>query len=43
MSCIEEFAYRMGFIDDDQVRYLAEPLCKNGYGKYLLQIIKEET
>jgi glucose-1-phosphate thymidylyltransferase len=43
MSCIEEFAYRMGFIDDDQVRYLAEPLCKNGYGQYLLQIIKEET
>lgn len=41
MACIEEVAYRMGFIDADQVRALAEPLSKNGYGEYLLEIVKE--
>lgn len=42
MACIEEVAYRMGFIDADQVRALAEPLAKNGYGEYLLEIVKEK-
>jgi glucose-1-phosphate thymidylyltransferase len=41
VACIEEIAYRMGYIDVDQVRKLAEPLAKNGYGEYLLQIINE--
>lgn len=43
VACIEEVAYRMGYIDADQVRRLAEPLHKNGYGQYLLQIIADET
>lgn len=41
MACVEEVAYRMGFIDADQVRALAGPLSKNGYGEYLLEIVKE--
>jgi len=41
VACIEEIAYRMGYISAEQVRRLAEPLCKNGYGPYLLQIIEE--
>ncbi len=42
MACIEEVAYRMGYIDAERVRSLAEPLRKNGYGKYLLQIVNEQ-
>jgi glucose-1-phosphate thymidylyltransferase len=42
VACIEEVAYRMGYIDANQVRKLAEPLSKNGYGKYLLEIIDEK-
>ena len=42
VACIEEVAYRMGYIDADQVRRLAEPLQKNEYGQYLLQIISED-
>ncbi len=41
VACIEEVAYRMGYIDEERVRSLAEPLSKNGYGKYLLQIVSE--
>ena len=41
VACIEEIAYRMGYIDAVQLRRLAEPLRKNGYGKYLLQIVEE--
>jgi len=43
VACVEEVAYRMGFIDSDQVCRLAEPLSKNGYGQYLLQIVKEKN
>ncbi len=42
VACIEEIAYRMGYIDVDQVHKLAVSLAKNGYGQYLLQIIDEE-
>ena len=42
VACVEEIAYRMGYIDSNQVRKLAEPLYKNGYGQYLLQIINEK-
>lgn len=38
VGCIEEVAYRMGFIDTDQLRRLASPLEKSGYGRYLLDI-----
>lgn len=40
ISNIEEIAYRMGFIDADQLRKLAEPLRKSGYGEYLLNLLK---
>ena len=36
ISCPEEIAWRMGFIDDNQLEALAEPLKKSGYGQYLL-------
>ena len=36
ISCIEEIAWKMGFIDAEQLRKLAEPLLKSGYGQYLL-------
>ena len=39
ISCIEEIAYKKGFIDKDQLRKVAEPLVKSGYGQYLLDII----
>jgi glucose-1-phosphate thymidylyltransferase len=40
VGCIEEVAYRMGFIDDTQLRTIAEPLRKSGYGEYLLKLLK---
>jgi glucose-1-phosphate thymidylyltransferase len=40
VACLEEIAYRMKYINAEQVRKLAEPLKKNGYGKYLLNLIK---
>lgn len=39
IGCIEEAAWRQGFIDDDQLRELAEPLEKSGYGQYLVQLV----
>ena len=41
VACLEEIAYRMNYIDFDQVKKLAEPLRKNGYGQYLLDIVKK--
>ena len=38
VGCIEEVAYRMGFVDAGQLRRLAGPLEKSGYGRYLLDI-----
>lgn len=40
IGCIEEIAYRMKFIDKDQLCEIAKPLVKSGYGQYLLNIIK---
>ena len=40
ISCIEEIAYKKGFIDSEQLIKLAEPLSKNQYGEYLLNLIK---
>ncbi len=42
LACLEEIAYRMGYIDRGQLARLAEPLAKNGYGQYLLRIVEEE-
>ena len=39
IGCIEEAAYRSGFIDKKQLKKLAQPLLKSGYGNYLLKII----
>lgn len=40
VGCIEEVAYRMGFISADELRDLATPLVKSGYGEYLLNFIR---
>ena len=41
IGCLEEIAYRMEYIDAEQVKKLAQPLIKNDYGKYLLKMIKK--
>jgi glucose-1-phosphate thymidylyltransferase len=41
IGCIEEVAYRMNFIDRDQVEKIAQPLVKSGYGQYLLNMIND--
>jgi glucose-1-phosphate thymidylyltransferase len=41
IACIEEIAYRMGFIDATQLERLAIPLMQSGYGNYLLQVASE--
>ena len=40
IGCIEEAAYKMGLIDNNQLRLLAQPLLKSGYGNYLLSLLK---
>jgi glucose-1-phosphate thymidylyltransferase len=42
VACLEEIAYKMGYISAEQVRVLAEPLKKNGYGQYLLNLVAEK-
>ena len=41
IGCIEEIAYRQKFIDSDQLKELAAPLIKSGYGAYLMNLIKD--
>jgi glucose-1-phosphate thymidylyltransferase len=41
VACPEEIAFRTGWIGSEQVEKLAKPLAKNGYGQYLLNILKE--
>lgn len=41
VACLEEIAYRMGYINNDQLTKLAEPLRKNQYGQYLLRLANE--
>jgi glucose-1-phosphate thymidylyltransferase len=43
VACPEEIAYRQGWINAEQVQRLAEPLKKNGYGQYLLSMLKESV
>ena len=43
ISCPEEIAYRMGYITADQLLRNAEPLKKNGYGQYLLSLVKGDV
>jgi glucose-1-phosphate thymidylyltransferase len=42
VACPEEIAYRKGYIDAAQLQALAQPLKKNGYGKYLLRLLSEQ-
>lgn len=42
ICCPEEVAWRMGYITSDQLAALAEPLCKSGYGEYLLRMLTEK-
>jgi len=41
IGCIEEAAYRMGYIDDQKLIEIAEPLMKSGYGEYLINLLKK--
>jgi len=43
IACPEEIAYRQKYIGADQLRALAEPLSKNGYGRYLLQLLNDNV
>jgi len=40
IGCIEEIAFTKGFIGAEQLKKLAEPLLKSGYGQYLMNLIK---
>ena len=40
VACPEEIAYALKWIDGEQIRKLATPLAKNGYGQYLLSLLK---
>lgn len=42
VGCIEEIAWRQGFIDDTQLEKLAQPLLKSGYGTYLIEFLKQK-
>ena len=42
IGCIEEVAFRNGFITAEQLKQIAEPLVKSGYGSYLLQLLKQK-
>ncbi len=41
ISCVEEVAWRGGFINDAQLENLAQPMVKNGYGQYLMRLLRE--
>ena len=43
IACPEEIAYRMGFIDAATLERIAQPYLKNGYGQYLMQVLKERV
>lgn len=42
IGCIEEVAYRMGYITAEQLKEIAKPLIKSGYGTYLMKILEEQ-
>ncbi|WP_276480401.1 glucose-1-phosphate thymidylyltransferase RfbA [Paraflavitalea pollutisoli] len=43
IACIEEIAYRKGFITKEQLEAMAQPLLKSGYGQYLMNVLKEKA
>lgn len=42
VACLEEIAYKKGWIDSEKLKTIAQPMCKNNYGKYLLQLADGE-
>lgn len=40
VACVEEIAYRLGYIDSSELEHLARPLMKNGYGQYLMRLLE---
>jgi len=43
VACVEEVAYRLGYIDAGMLESLAAPMKNNGYGQYLIQLLKEKV
>jgi len=43
VGSVEEIAYRMGYINSEELKTIAEPLVKSGYGKYLMDIVQRES
>ena len=43
IACLEEIAYRNGWIDKEKILKIAKPLAKNGYGQYLYDLVKEDN
>ena len=43
VACLEEIAYRSGWITADQLEKLAQPMLKNGYGQYLLKVLRDQV
>ncbi|GAB5077201.1 glucose-1-phosphate thymidylyltransferase RfbA [Arthrobacter sp. AD-310] len=43
IGCPEEIAWRQGFLSDDELRELAQPLVKSGYGRYLIELLTEDA
>jgi glucose-1-phosphate thymidylyltransferase len=41
IACPEEIAYRLGYLNAEQLQQLAAPMSKNGYGQYLLELLRE--
>lgn len=42
IACPEEIAWELGYVSDDELRALAKPLLKNGYGQYLMHVLKDD-
>jgi len=42
ISCLEEIAWRNGWINDDELLEIAKPMLKNGYGEYLVNLVKNK-
>jgi len=43
VACLEEIAWRNGWIDEGQLEALAQPLMKNGYGQYLMKLLSDRV
>ena len=43
ISCVEEIAFKLGYIDEEQLRALAAPMAKAEYGQYLLQLTDSDS